>query len=102
MEFNRTINITKPQKSIDDLAKEVINGDWGNGQERKDRLTAAGHDYTKIQNRVNEMLDVKSVEDLAREVIRGDWGNGQERKDRLTAAGYDYSVIQSKVNELLK
>ena len=46
----------KPSKSVDDLAREVIRGDWGNGQERKDRLTAAGYDYSTVQARVNEML----------------------------------------------
>ena len=45
-----------PSKSIDDLAREVIRGDWGNGQERKNRLTAAGYDYSTVQARVNEML----------------------------------------------
>lgn len=45
-----------PSKSVDDLAREVIRGDWGNGQERKDRLTAAGYDYSTVQARVNEML----------------------------------------------
>ena len=45
-----------PSKSVDDLAKEVIRGDWGNGQERKNRLTAAGYDYSTVQARVNEML----------------------------------------------
>ena len=43
-------------KSIDTLAKEVIRGDWGNGAERKQRLTAAGYDYAAIQKRVNELL----------------------------------------------
>ena len=46
----------KPSKSVDDLAREVIRGDWGNGQERKDRLTAAGYNYSTVQARVNEML----------------------------------------------
>lgn len=46
----------KPSKSVDDLAREVIRGDWSNGQERKDRLTAAGYDYSTVQARVNEML----------------------------------------------
>ena len=46
----------KVNKSIDELAKEVIAGKWGNGQERKDRLTKAGYDYSKVQARVNEML----------------------------------------------
>ena len=43
-------------KFIDTLAKEVIRGDWGNGAERKQRLTAAGYDYAAVQQRVNELL----------------------------------------------
>lgn len=42
--------------SIDELARQVINGKWGNGQDRKKRLTDAGYDYQAVQNRVNEML----------------------------------------------
>ena len=43
-------------KSVDELAKEVIHGDWGNGDERVRRLTKAGYDYRTIQRRVNELL----------------------------------------------
>ncbi len=43
-------------KSVEELAKEVIRGDWGNGQERKDRLAAAGYDYATVQAKVNELL----------------------------------------------
>lgn len=49
-----------PTKTIDELAKEVIQGKWGNGQERKDRLTNAGYDYYTVQARVNDMLKVDS------------------------------------------
>lgn len=95
-------------KSIDELSQEVIAGKWGNGQERKDRLTNAGYDYRTVQTKVNEILSgssnvtsVKSIDELAQEVIAGKWGNGQERKDRLTNAGYDYNTVQKRVNELL-
>jgi len=44
------------KKSVDTLAKEVIQGKWGNGEERKKKLTAAGYDYNAVQKRVNEML----------------------------------------------
>lgn len=44
------------KKSVDTLAKEVIAGKWGNGEERKQKLTAAGYDYNVVQKRVNEML----------------------------------------------
>lgn len=45
-----------PMKSIDTLAREVIRGDWGNGAERKQKLTVAGYDYEAVQKRVNEIL----------------------------------------------
>lgn len=47
-------------KSVDDLAKEVIKGNWGNGETRKTKLTNAGYDYSTVQARVNEMLGVGS------------------------------------------
>ena len=43
-------------KTVAEIAKEVIQGKWGNGEERKRRLTAAGYDYAVIQNKVNELL----------------------------------------------
>ena len=40
------------------VAKSVIRGDYGNGDERYVRLTLAGYDYNKIQRIVNNMLDL--------------------------------------------
>lgn len=47
---------TVAKKTVTELAKEVIAGKWGNGQDRKNRLTAAGYEYTAVQNKVNELL----------------------------------------------
>ncbi len=44
------------KKSVDAIAHEVIRGDWGNGDERRQKLTAAGYDYSAVQKRVNELL----------------------------------------------
>ena len=96
-------------KSNEIIAQEVINGVWGNGADRKNRLTAAGYNYSVIQDIVNKKLGAssgsnsnrKSNETIANEVIAGKWGNGQDRKNRLTAAGYDYSAIQTIVNRKL-
>ena len=49
-------NTSAPSKSIDVIAREVIRGDWGNGQDRKNRLTAAGYNYYAVQKKVNELL----------------------------------------------
>ena len=46
----------KPGKTVDELAREVIRGLWGNGDDRRNRLTAAGYDYEAVQKRVNELL----------------------------------------------
>lgn len=51
-----TETTTTPKKSVDDIAREVIQGKWGNGADRKKRLEAAGYDYDAIQKRVNQLL----------------------------------------------
>lgn len=95
-------------KSVDEIAQEVLQGVWGNGQERFDNLTNAGYDAQAVQDRVNNILnggqgydDYTNLDDVANEVIQGLWGNGQERFDNLTNAGYDAQSVQDRVNELL-
>ena len=43
-------------KSIDQLAREVIAGKWGNGPQRRQKLAAAGYDFQAVQARVNQLL----------------------------------------------
>ena len=60
-EINNSANVqpapVQPQKTIDEIANEVINGQWGNGEERKKKLTEAGYDYNAVQKKVNEILN---------------------------------------------
>ena len=44
------------KKSATQLAKDVIAGKWGNGSDRKNRLTQAGYDYAAVQAKVNELM----------------------------------------------
>lgn len=93
-------------KSVDELAQEVIRGDWGNGAERKTRLTAAEHDYAAVQARVNEILAGKSTSTTVTyetyTVIKGDtlWGiaakklgNGTRYKEIKTLNGLSSDTI---------
>lgn len=90
---------------VDDLARRVIAGEFGNGAARK---AALGDRYAEVQARVNEMLGAGGssggssggvdIDSLARAVIRGDCGNGEERKRRL---GSLYGAVQARVNEIL-
>lgn len=100
--------IIKPtKKSNEEIAKEVIDGKWGNGAERKNALTKAGYNYNEIQLLVNKLtkkpiITKKSNEEVAKEVIQGKWGNGSARRKNLEGAGYNYNEIQILVNKLLK
>ena len=48
---------TKPTKTISELVEEVLDGKWGNGDDRKKRLTDAGYDYEIVQDAVNKKLE---------------------------------------------
>ena len=98
---------TNVEKTVSELAQEVLAGKWGNGQERKEKLTQAGYDYNAVQKEVNKLATKttapakKSNEEIAREVAQGKWGNGATRKKKLTDAGYNYSAIQKLVNKMI-
>lgn len=39
-----------------ELALEILAGKWGNGAERREKVTAAGYDYMAVQNIVNALV----------------------------------------------
>ena len=80
-------------------ALDVMNGKYGNGEERKARLAAAGYDYWEVQHLVNGLA--KGYDAVARDVINGKYGNGDARMRALTAAGYDARLVQDIVNGML-
>lgn len=92
-------------KTIDQLARDVIDGKLGNGDNRKKQL---GDLYSKVQARVNELLGSKesapkpalgrSIQQLAQEVIDGKHGSGEARKKSL---GDAYDEVQKRVNDIL-
>ena len=99
---------TNTSKNLNTIVDEVIAGKWGNGEDRKNRLTQAGYNYSEVQALVNQKLagsstssNKKSIDTIANEVIAGQWGNGNDRKTRLENAGYNYKEVQNKVNEKL-
>ena len=95
-------------KSLETIAREVLAGNWGNGQSRFEGLKRAGYDPDAVQTLVNKLMgfdvkvsvpDTKSIATLASEVIAGKWGNGQDRYNRLKVAGYDPDAVQNEVNK---
>lgn len=101
-------------KTIEELANEVIAGKWGNGEDRKNRLTNAGYNYSEVQARVNQLLasnnnssstsssssnNSSKILELVKKTIRGDFGNGNARKKAL---GSNYDEVQRQVNLNIK
>lgn len=98
----------KTSGSIDQMARDVIAGKYGNGDQRK---AALGSNYAAVQARVNEILSGKAsapaakpaapafnVEQAARDVIAGKYGTGDARKKAL---GSHYNEVQTRVNQIL-
>jgi len=104
----KTISVTPspelPLQSMTarEVAKEVIEGKWGNGDDRKSKLTAAGYNYAEVQTWVNCILNGTTVDEIAKAVIKGRYGNGDARKKALKRLGYDYQIIQNRVNAMLR
>lgn len=94
---------TAGKKDVDTIVREVIEGKWDSGEDRKDMLTAAGYDYNAVQSKVNALFSgsSKSIDELAQEVITGKWGIGAARVQKLWRAGYNPTEVQKRVNELL-
>lgn len=90
------------KKSNEEVAREVLNGFWGNNPERKQKLEQAGYNYNTIQGIVNQLATGnttrKTTEQLAREVIDGKHGTGAVRKEVL---GSRYNEVQKRVNQIL-
>lgn len=94
-------------KSVYDMASEVIDGKWGNGSERRKRLTDAGYNYDIVQKMVNYKLGMASeppklsIEEIAQEVLEGKWGKGEEYLSKVEEAGYDSTEVEKAVLKLL-
>ena len=80
-------------------AMDVMAGKYGNGEEQRQRLMAAGYDYYAVQHLVNGLA--KGYDQVARDVIAGRYGNNEYRVNALRAAGYDAALVQDLVNAML-
>lgn len=101
-------NKTASKKSINDVAREVINGRWGNGNKRKDSLERAGYSYSEVQAAVNNILKgnvkkhVGSRLGLYRVVTNGGRLNGRSgpginyRRTMTAANSYILTIVDIK------
>lgn len=68
--FNKFVAVDAPNKSVEEVAKEVLAGKWGNGDERKTNLTNAGYDYSEVQKAVNSLVSGASFEPTEKKSVK--------------------------------
>lgn len=93
----KSTSTAKPQskpaaKTTDQLAEEVIAGLWGNGSDRKKRLTAAGYDYDAVQKAVNQKMAAKKQTAHVYYVVN--------RGDTLSAIASKYGTTYQKLAQM--
>lgn len=86
-----TPSVNTPSGSTIDLVVGVMQGKYGNGEDRK---AALGSRYDEVQNMINH-INTASASTLASEVKAGKYGNGEIRKIVL---GSRYDEVQRTVN----
>lgn len=82
----------------DTLADMVLQGNFGNGEERKRALGLRYKDVQGIVDKRVKQVGTPSIDQLAKEVLAGKHGNGMTRRNSL---GKNYHAVQKRVNELL-
>ena len=98
------------KKTIDEIAKEVIDGKWSSGEERKQLLAAEGYDYESVRIRVNQMLGVyystytgnsSKVDDVLRAIDVPDIYIGNKTKRKPVGKANGFPNYTGKQNENL-
>lgn len=76
--------VTQPVKDLSEIVDRVINGEFGNTQQRWDQLTALGYDWIRVQNLVNEKL-----------------GNSYRRQETVNEVTEEAVEVQSELNDAI-
>ena len=80
-------------------AYDVLAGKYGEGEERRRKLIAAGYNYSEVQKLVNALFN--GYGPVASDVINGRYGGSEVRRDNLIRAGSDPDMVQDLVNNLI-
>lgn len=90
---NSTSKVNLDSDDVEKIANEVIRGNFGNGQTRKDLL---GENYEEVQKRVNELVKKSSIG--SKEVAGKEPKNDKVVKalEKIGSLGYNVTDIAEK------
>lgn len=86
-------------KSDDEIIKEIMEGKWGNGEERKKNLQNSGYDYTRIQSKINELYRNNNGSEN-NETYRKEVWYQVKQGDTLTKIANEFNTTIEKIVEL--
>ena len=98
-----TTAMTDKLAYFQNVVDEVWHGDWANGQERIEALTAAGYDYAEVQRLVNETVDGHklTLEDLSDTELKA-IGYTEEQIKVLKELAKQAEETGTPINELIE
>lgn len=95
-----------PKETTDEIVKSVMNGDYGNGSVREQRLTREGYNYEEIQEKIDELEaearnsgQAVGIDAFLNEAFKmKGWTYSQERRWDYGYADCSSLVIRAMIN----
>lgn len=93
-----------PKETTDEIVKSVMNGDYGNGSVREQRLTREGYNYGEIQEKIDELEAENSGQAVGIDAFLNEafkmkgWTYSQERRWDYGYADCSSLVIRAMIN----
>lgn len=91
--------VEETKKSVDELAKEVIAGKWGNAPDRAKNLTEAGYDSEAVQAKVNEFMGTSSSVSTTNKGVPYEITITANALNIRKGAGTDTAIVKTLIND---
>ena len=98
-----TDKVTKKVENLEKVVKQVINGDFGNGEKRMKALAKAGYDYATVQDLVNKTLKGEKVNyDKLSDSQLKNMGYTKDQVKAIRQLAKEAEKSGTPINELIK
>lgn len=87
-------------KTNQEIAKEIFQGKWGNNEERKRKLIAAGYDYDKVMSIVNAIAEQLPIDEILKAADEYDREHGLQEIAITGTETLEIDVDLTKYNSI--